>query len=483
MNANDLLALLPIVLIAITPVIVMMLVAFRRDYRLTVMLTVAGIILSALVLPLSYQSAPTQITPLIIMDQYAIFFIGLLFATGLIVTLFCYRYFENWKGQREELYILILTSLLGAAVLVASSHFATFLIGLETLSISLFALIAYPVKEKRVLEAAIKYLILSGTSSAFLLFGIALIYAQLGTLSFEQAGQLIADNPLDLIVVVGVTMVVAGLGFKLSLVPFHMWTSDVYQGAPAPVTAFVATVSKGAIFAFLLRYFITGAAYQYESLMTVFSIVAIASMLIGNLLALLQSNVKRVLAYSSIAHLGYLLVAFVAGSSIGAAFTVETVSFYLVAYLITTVGAFGIVSVLSTPEREAEMLDDFTGLFWQRPGLAFIFTAMLLSLAGIPLTIGFVGKFYLFAAGVDGGLWSLLVVLVIGSGIGLYYYLRIVLQMIKTPDATEAEEKSFIPISMVDNVTLSILAFLLIWLGVFPTSLVEMIKSMSTTLS
>ena len=193
---------------------------------------------------------------------------------------------------------------------------------------------------------------------------------------------------------VGVGLIIVGFSFKLALVPFHLWTPDVYQGAPAPVTAFVATVSKGAMFALLVRYFSVVDLRSHHALVIVFTLLAIASMVVGNLLALLQHNVKRLLAYSSIAHLGYLLVAFLASSVLAT----TAVTFYLVAYFVTTLGAFGVVTVLSTGEREAESLDDYRGLVVRRPWLAALFTAMLLSLAGIPLTAGFVGKFYLTVA-------------------------------------------------------------------------------------
>ena len=196
-----------------------------------------------------------------------------------------------------------------------------------------------------------------------------------------------------------------GIGFKLALVPFHMWTPDVYEGAPAPITAFVATVSKGAMFALLLRYFNQSGARNSTALLLVLTIVAIASMFAGNLLALLQNNVKRILAYSSIAHLGYLIVAFEAGGDMAG----FAVAFYFVAYFATMLGAFGVVTMLSTPGNDLGDLESYRGLFWRRPMIASVFTVMLLSLAGIPLTAGFVGKFYIVAAGASVSLWLLVV--------------------------------------------------------------------------
>src|SRR5205823_6514881 len=215
------------------------------------------------------------------------------------------------------------------------------------------------------------------------------------------------------------------LGFKLAVVPFHMWTPDVYEGAPAPVTAFVATVSKGAVVALLLRYLVQTGASTYRPVLLALSLIAVASMLVGNVLALLQHNVKRLLAYSSIAQLGYLLVALVAGGPRAA----EAVTYYMVAYMVTTLCAFGSVTVLSGTTADADTLEVYRGLFWRRPGVAVVLAAALLSLAGMPLTAGFVGKFYVLAAGVESALWLLVVLVVCNSALGLFYYLRLVVTM------------------------------------------------------
>ena len=274
------------------------------------------------------------------------------------------------------------------------------------------------------------------------------------------------------VALVGIGLIVVGFGFKLALVPFHLWTPDVYQGAPAPVTAFIATVSKGAMFAVLLRYFTIIDVRTHHTLFLIFAIFAVASMVAGNLLALLQSNVKRLLAYSSIAHLGYLLVAFLAGGALAA----TAITFYLVAYFVTTIGAFGVVTVLSSADGEAEHLDDYRGLFTRRPRLSAVFMAMLLSLAGIPLTAGFVGKFYLTVAAGGAALWPLLIVMMITSGIGLFYYLRVVVAMFteSATDASAGREPSRVP--FVARLTLSALTVALVWLGVYPAPLIRLIR-------
>ncbi|MEN8259017.1 MAG: NADH-quinone oxidoreductase subunit N [Pseudomonadota bacterium] len=482
MSADDLIALSPIIILSAAAVAVMVAIAVKRDFAMTTAMAFSGILASLTALGIVWQASAVQVTPLIVVDPYGLFYMTLLLLAGLAVIPLCYGYFKDRAGENEEVMVLLLTALLGGAVLVTSSHFATFFIGLETLSVSLFVLIGYSLEQRRSLEAAVKYLILSGVSSAFLLMGMALIYAESGDLYFASIGRHIASqSDISAMLLTGVIFIATALGFKLSLVPFHMWTSDVYQGAPAPITAFVATVSKGAVFALLLRYFVTTGSYSYASILTVFSIIAVLSIFVGNLLALLQSNVKRILAYSSIAHLGYLLVAFIAGANIGPALAVESVSFYLTAYFITTIGAFGIVSVLSSPQAEAEEIAVYKGLFWRRPWLATTLTVMLLSLAGIPLTAGFIGKFYVFAAGADARLWGLLLTVIAGSGLGLYYYLRIVVEMAKDPEVSEAV-RAQIPREWGSSATLAVLTGMLVWFGVFPGWLVDFLQAVADSL-
>jgi NADH-quinone oxidoreductase subunit N len=343
-------------------------------------------------------------------------------------------------------------------------------------------MIAYPNLQELPLEAGIKYLVLAASSAAFLLFGMALVYAELGTMEFPRMAALFAAVPdANLYLLLpGLTLILTGIGFKLGVVPFHMWTPDVYEGAPAPVTAYIATVSKGAVFALLLRYFYESGSIRLPKVVLVVSIIAIASMVGGNLLALLQNNIKRILAYSSVAHLGYLLMAFLCAGTLG----LSAATFYLVAYFITTLGAFGIVSVLSNAERDSDNLEDYRGLFWRRPALAGIFTASLLSLAGIPLTAGFLGKFYIVAAGASSANWSMIVVLVVTSVIGLFYYLRIVSALFGQPlQGGSASPSLSSPLSLADGLVLALLVALLIWFGVYPAPLLGWIRSAVSSLA
>lgn len=474
MSVAHWIALLPLILVGGTSVLVMVEIAIYRSHRITFLITVAGLTVSFASL-WAAADAPGQVTSLFVVDRYAIFYMGLIIAACFAVVLMSYGYFEKCEGQHEELYILLLLATLGSEVLVASTHFISFFLGLEILSVSLYALTAYLHTRRLPVEAGIKYLVLAASSAAFLLFGMALIYAELGTMSFAQiATRLASPTNLSLAVVLpGTALLITGIGFKLGVVPFHLWTPDVYEGAPAPVTAFIATVSKGSMFAVLLRYFYGSGWHKTPSVYLVFLIIAIASMFIGNLLALLQHNVKRILAYSSIAHLGYLLVAFLAGGI----FAVQAVTFYLVAYFITTLGAFGVVALLSDGIREADQLEDYRGLFWRRPVLATIFTLMILSLAGIPLTAGFLGKFYIIAAGASSSVWALIIILAVTSVIGLFYYLRIVVAVFSNlPQDAEMVQPAVVPVSLLSSYTLGVLAILLVWFGVYPSELLNLIR-------
>lgn len=470
MNGRDALALLPLIIVAGTSVLVMVGVAVRRSHGLTLGLTLAGLASAFGCLWIATNFVPRQVTSLLVIDRYSLFYFGLLIAADIAVAILAYDYLRKHDIHHEELYVLLLIATLGGMTLVASSHFASFFLGLEILSVSLYAMISY-IRSKRPLEAGIKYLVLAAASAAFLLFGMALVYASLGTMEFGRMAQLLSvEHTGTLMIGVGLALIVTGIGFKLAVVPFHLWTPDVYEGAPAPVTAFIATVSKGAMFALLLRYFYGSGAATAHQILLVFTIIAIASMLAGNLLALMQNNVKRILAYSSIAHMGYLLVAFLASGALA----VEAVTFYLVAYFITTLGAFGIVSVLSTGKRETDDIEDYRALFWRRPALAGVFTLMLLSLAGIPVTAGFIGKFYIVAAGASSAIWALIVILVVSSVIGLFYYLRIVAVMYASPasDTTESEAH----VQFLAGAVLAALTGLLVWFGIYPQPLLRIIR-------
>ncbi len=419
--------LLPLAIISLTTVLVMLAIAFRRNHWWNATLAVVGLnVALALTIYLSFTSQTGAVTGLLIVDQYAYFYSIVILVAALACCTLTHAFMESYQNNKEEMYLLLLMATAGALVLVCSHHMASFFIGLELLSVPVYGMVAYTHERSRSLEAGIKYLVLSAAASAFMLFGMALMYAQTGTLAFANIGEQMADSSGHL-ATFGVAMIIIAICFKLSLAPFHLWTPDVYQGAPAPVGAFLATVSKVAVFAVLVRFLIETPIQYTMPLQKIFAVIAVLSIIFGNLLALTQTNIKRLLAYSSIAHFGYLLVALAAGGGTA----LETIHVYLLTYVLTTLGAFGVITLMSAAgdNEDADSLQHYRGLFWRRPYLTAVMTVMMLSLAGIPLTAGFMGKFYVMLTGVNTGNWDLLAAVIIGSGIGLYYYLRVMVTL------------------------------------------------------
>jgi NADH-quinone oxidoreductase subunit N len=486
-TAQDLIPLLPLLFATGLSVLVMLLIAIKRDHTLTCASTIIGLAICIPVTLAIIDYAGAQVTPLLLIDSYSLFFTIIVLIIAAFIAVFSYPYLYRLRDEVEEFYLLLLLATVGAITMVSSNHFISAFLGLETLAISLYAMVAYPIHGKAVaqfpLEAGIKYLVLSAVASATMLFGIALIYSLTGTLSFSDLSglSLHGEGVNQGLLVTALLLLIGGMAFKLSLVPFHIWTPDVYEGSPLPATVFLATTGKAAMFALLLRIMITTQALTFEAVIIALSLIAVLSMLIGNVLALLQENLKRILAYSSIAHMGYLMVALLAVNYASSTIGVEAVSFYLIAYIIMTLGAFGVVLVVSSSEKEFDFISDYQGLFWREPWLAALFTAMLLSLAGIPLTVGFIGKFYLVLAGVEAALWVLLALLVIGSGIGIYYYLRIIYRMLQpAEDAGEFRETGWASIG--SFAVLAFLLFALLVLGIYPSFLMSIIQTISASL-
>ena len=433
MTVSKLMALAPVLLLSLTIIVLVLHASLKRDHKSAWYISALGLMITLWGTYYASEYAQ-QVTVLIKVDQWGLLFTGLIVVSTLTTLAISRDVFLSEGNRKEEYYLLILLSTLGAIVLCQSSHIVSLLLGMELMGIAVYAMIAFPEDDALPLEASIKYLILSACASAMLLFGFALLYAATGDLSFAGIGSKVgsAYESNSMLVVAGTAMVLSGIGFKLSLVPFHMWTPDVYEGAPTPVTNFLATVSKGAMFVALTRLVLDGQFYQFPSLMFVLTLISVGSMLVGNLLALRQENVKRLLAYSSIAHFGYLLMVIIGFSSFKDTEEIlglgrDALTFYLAAYILSTLAA--IVVVANVAKEKKAHIDAFTGLFWKQPIQAATLMVAMLSFAGIPLTAGFMGKFYLITLGLDAGLWLLLSGLIIGSAIGIYYYLRLIFAM------------------------------------------------------
>jgi NADH-quinone oxidoreductase subunit N len=449
----------------------MITITISRNYKVIYGFSLFMFLAAFLSLIIVLPNTPYKVDPLLIFDNFSILLLGTIYCISFLITILSYVYLNHQGGEREEYFIILFVATLGASVLVTANHFISFFLGLETLSISLYVLVAYLKNRDYCIEAGVKFLVIASVATAFLLFGMGLIYASTGTMSFKDIAVSIGSSGLSPLLVTGFGMMLVGIGFKLALVPFHMWTPDVYQGAPAPVSGFIATVSKGSVLAIALRFFFEIHGYQYTTLVIIISIIAIFSMFTGNLLALKQKNFKRMLAYSSIAHLGYLLITLLTGTAFG----IQAAIFYLISYMITTLGAFGVISILSVYERDAEDIEDLKGLYWKNPWIAIVLSLTILSLAGIPLTAGFIAKFYLVMAGLKSGLWILAFSLIINTVISLYYYLNVIKTMF-----TASEKEKYISLPLAGNLVLVIVVIGILFLGILPSFLTEIISGFST---
>ena len=363
---------------------------------------------------------------MVVLDPFALFFnIVIGYATGLVILL-SMDYIRREGQEAGEFYILVLLSALGMMLMASAGDLIIVFLGLETMSIALYVLTGFFRHRLEAGEASMKYFLMGAFASAFFLYGIALIFGATGSTNLDRIANAVAAGAgRDPMLAIGFGLLLVGFGFKISAVPFHMWAPDAYEGAPTSITAFIATGSKAAAFASLLRVLLTalrGAPLDWPMLM--WGMAAI-TMSVGNVVALAQQNLKRMLAYSSIAHVGYMLVGVVAGGSLGNG----AVLFYLLVYTFTTAGAFGAILLLERDGREAVQLADYGGLATRHPVLAVALSVFLLSLIGIPPTAGFVGKFYLFGAAVKSGYVWLAVIGVLNSAVAAYYYLRLIVFM------------------------------------------------------
>jgi NADH-quinone oxidoreductase subunit N len=363
---------------------------------------------------------------MVVLDPFALFFnIVIGYATGLVILL-SMDYIRREGQEAGEFYILVLLSALGMMLMASAGDLIIVFLGLETMSIALYVLTGFFRHRLEAGEASLKYFLMGAFASGFFLSGIALIFGATGSTNLDRIANAVAAGAgRDPMLAIGFGLLLVGFGFKISAVPFHMWAPDAYEGAPTSITAFIATGSKAAAFASLLRVLLTalrGAPLDWPMLM--WGMAAI-TMTVGNVVALAQQNLKRMLAYSSIAHVGYMLVGVVAGGSLGNG----AVLFYLLVYTFTTAGAFGAILLLERNGREAVQLADYGGLATRHPVLAVALSVFLLSLIGIPPTAGFVGKFYLFGAAVKSGYVWLAVIGVLNSAVAAYYYLRLIVFM------------------------------------------------------
>lgn len=466
----DLLPVLPEVFVLTMVCVILILDLFLADdlrwisYGLSLLtLLGAGIITFATASSMPVLAFSNMFVDDVLSDQLKLLLYG---AVGTVL-IYSRSYAQTRGLYRGEFFVLMLFAMLGMMIMISASHFLTLYLGLELLSLSLYALVALQRDSAVATEAAMKYFVLGALASGMLLYGLSMIYGATGSLELAKVAAIIptlnADNP---VLVFGLVFVVAGLAFKLGAVPFHMWIPDVYQGAPTAVTLFVGSAPKLAAFAFVMRLLVDGLGGLVTSWQPMLILMAVLSIALGNITAIAQVNMKRMLAYSTISHMGFVLLGFLAGNAIG----YSAAMFYVVVYVLMSLGGFGMILLLAREGFEADKLDDFKGLNRRSPWHAFMMLLLMVSMAGIPPTVGFYAKLSVLSAAVDAGFLWLAVFAVLMSVIGAFYYLRIVKLMYFDEPVDEVPLQATADVQLVMSANgLAVLA-----LGILPQPLMAM---------
>ena len=478
------LALLPAVILTIWSMVVLLVVAWRHgsegDSRLAGWLSVVGVIGAAAATLWMWQSGAKGAGQphMVYLDAYR--FVSellILFIAG-ATCLLSLRFLGKQRLLAPEYYVLVLFAAIGMQLMVAAADFILLFIGLEIMSISVYVLAGFDRFRRSSAEAALKYFLVGAFASAFLLYGIALVYGATGQTNYVLIGAQFAGSDTSLLARMGLALLLVGFGFKAAAVPFHMWAPDVYDGAPTPITGFMATAVKTAAFVALVRVLADAFPAYTELWQPIVAVLAVASMIVGNVVALAQGSLKRMLAYSSIAHAGYLLVGVWAATDLGRA----AVLLYLIAYSITSLATFGIITAVERVGSRTVMLEDVEGFFRVRPWGALSMGVCLLSLLGFPGTFGFIGKWYLMTAAIDRDQLLLAVVMGIGSLLSLGYYLPVVMAMTMKPERTpDAHRQVLFSRAAKAIVAAAVIANLVF--GVWPRKVVDLARSAAHQLS
>ncbi|NIO03053.1 MAG: NADH-quinone oxidoreductase subunit NuoN [Proteobacteria bacterium] len=397
-------------------------------------------------------------------DQFAVFFKIVFGLICLLTILISIGYTRQEGISFGEYYVLVLFSTVGMMLMAAGTNLIIIFLGLETMSISVYVLAGIMRNNPRSVESAMKYFILGAFATGFFLYGVALIYGSTGSFNLKEIASYLAtsgEGGRSALLIIGIALLTIGFGFKISTVPFHMWTPDVYEGAPTSITAFMATGVKAAAFAGLVRVFYSALGAFQSDWTAIMWLLSVATMTVGNIVAISQSNIKRMLAYSSIAHAGYILVGFTAGNDLGT----SSILFYLLAYTFMNIGAFTVVILLGRKGEENILITDYSGIGFKYPLLAASMTIFLLSLAGIPPLAGFMGKFYIFSAAVKAKFYWLAIIGVLNSALSVYYYLRVTVYMYFREAEGETARLTFSPGAVVGLVIAVAGVF---YLGIFP---------------
>ena len=473
---DDLIPIFPEIVVLLTACIVLLVDLFAAEQERSSTLAIAtifGLLLAAFCESQLYQREISGFYGTIVADDFSILFEFLYIGVAIVTVFVSRNYIKENDMNFGEYYVLLLTSVSGMMFLSSSLDLLVIFIGLEVMSISSYILVGIKRKVAIANEAALKYLLLGAFSTGFLLYGISMLYGATGSTKLpfiiSEIKLIGADNPL---VIVGTSLIVIALGFKIAIVPFHMWTPDVYTGAPTPITGFLSGAAKAAGFAVFIRIFMTGMSLEDVKWENLFWILAVLTMTIGNIMALRQSEIKRMLAFSSIAHAGYVMVAIVVGSTSA----ISAIVFYSFAYAFMGTGIFGILSIKDAG-RLPKTFEDLGGYGKRNPILAILMTLFIFSLIGLPLTGGFIGKFQIFSAALNEGWIWLTIIGILNSALSVYYYLRVVMFMYMREGAlpegafTSKNSSSFAMAGLLST------AVAVLYLGIFPDKIMEIASS------
>jgi NADH-quinone oxidoreductase subunit N len=465
----DIYSILPVVVLSVFGIAIMVLEPFLASKNRVAVgwLAFVGTLVAGLsVLPMREHAGPSY-SNLWIVDDYSIFFHVLFIFIAAMTTLISIDYLRRENLHHGEYYALLLFATAGMLVMAGSNELMMIFIGLEILSIGTYVLAGFRRTDLRSNEAALKYFLLGSFASAFFLYGVALIFGAAGSTNLISiAAALTGNNIQPALVYLSAALILIALCFKVAVAPFHIWAPDVYEGAPTPITGFMSVGPKAAGFAVLFRVFVTAFPLIQSRWTEIMFVLAALTMILGNVIAVVQPNIKRMLAYSSIAHAGYIAVAFTANTSRGS----SAALFYTLAYATMNLGAFAIVTILGRGEDAKVKLSDYSGLATKRPGLAALLSLFLLSLAGVPGTAGFAGKFFIFRAAVESNLTSLAVIGVLTTVVSFYYYLYVIVQMyMKEPS------EDFSDARMTPSLIMALLAAAAgtLYLGILPAKVLE----------
>ncbi len=429
----------------------------------------AGIALVVSIQLLQDRTNETQFNDMFRIDGYSLFFNIIFLVSTILVALISLSYLGRDDRKQGPYYILILLATLGMMLMASGNELIIVFLGLELMSLSLYVLAGYFRDNPASSEAGMKYLLLGAFASAFFLYGIALIYGATGTTSIPEIADYLTAESKSPLLFAGVFLLIVGFGFKVAIVPFHQWAPDVYEGAPTTIAAFISAGPKAAGFAAFLRIFMEALPDITSEWNMILVLLAMLTMTVGNVIAIAQTNIKRMLAYSSIAHAGYVLIGLAAANSEGTASAIM----YLLIYCVMNIGAFGAIILARTADGESLMISDYAGLGFKKPLLGMFMSLMLLSLAGFPPTAGFVGKFYIFKSAVGAGHIWLVIVGAINTAISAFYYLRVVVTMYMREPEEELEFNPY-PSTLVIGLVLAAIGVLL--LGILPSLVVDPVK-------